>query len=353
MRLKRKIENLRVLFRYGFRPQKPVLMLRVAKSYTQALLGGPPPLHYVDFVTDYTCNLRCAHCFATSLKDPKKKKMTFRDYRRVAKEAMALGVIQFSFQGGEVLLDKRLPAIIKAFKLRQNYIGVTTNGFLLTEDRILALKKLGVDKLSISFDSGLAKEHDRFRGVPGGFERAWKGMELALKNGLRVTINTTITHQNLRSEGIKKLLAWADQNKVILNPIFACPAGRWQDNLKILVNAQDRQYLDRLKEKSSWIRRDMDSNWFRFGCGAVKEVLYVTPYGEVMPCPFLHFSLGNLKKEPLKKIRARGLEYQIFQEYHSLCLAAEDKFFMRKYLRAIKGRKLPVKVELIKEILKD
>ena len=243
---KRTIGNLEVLFRYGIRPRKPRLWLRVTSGYIKALFTNPPPLHYIDFVTDYTCNLRCQHCFATNLVSPHRKKLTIEEYKRVAQEAMALGVIHFSFQGGEPLLDKRLPAIIKAFKPSANYIAVTTNGSLLTKERILVLKKLGVDKLSISLDSGLAAEHDRFRGVPGTFKKAWQGMKLALKRGLRVTINTTISHQNLHSGGVKKLFDWAKKNKIILNPIFACPIGRWSENLGVLVTPADRKYVNKL-----------------------------------------------------------------------------------------------------------
>ena len=96
----------------------------------------------------------------------------------------------------------------------------------------------------------------------------------------------------------------------------------------------------------------MDSNWFRFGCPAVKEVLYITPYGEVLPCPFLHLSLGNVKEEPLRKIRTRGLRYKIFREYHQACLASEKKDFTKNYLKVIKGKKPPVCLEEVKECLR-
>lgn len=351
MGLKRKIEDLEVLFRYGFRV-KPRLWLRTIIGYLKALFSGPPPLHYVDFVTDYTCNLRCQHCFATSLVSSQREKLTIEKYKMVAKEAMALGVIHFSFQGGEPLLDQRLPEIIKAFKPSANYISVTTNGSLLTQKKILNLKKLGVDKLSISLDSGIAKEHDQFRGVPGTSKKAWRGMAMALKSGLKVTINTTVSHQNLHSGGLKKLFAWAMKKKVIINPIFACPLGRWTGNLNILLTVGDRKQIDGLRKRSAYIRRDMDSNWFRFGCGAVKEVLYITPYGDVMPCPFLHISLGNVQEESLSRIRARGLKEEVFREYHSTCLASENRSFMKRYFSVIGGKKLPAKLEEVRECLK-
>lgn len=275
--------------------------------------------------------------------------MSIKDYQRVAKETLKMGVFHFSFQGGEPLIDKRLPEIIKAFKPDRSYISVTTNGLLLSRETILQLKSWGVDKINISLDSMVASEHDRFRGVSGTFDRAWEGMLATLKEGLKVTINTTVSHQNIHSEGIKKLLNWAIKNKVIINPIFAAPLGRWEDNREILMTKEDREHIDKFRQKSTYVRRDMDSNYKTFGCPAVKEVLYITPYGDVLPCPFLHLNLGNVLEEPLERIRNRALEYEIFRKYHQACLASEDRKFMKRYLSAISGKKpLPVDV---KEVL--
>lgn len=344
MKFKKKLENLKILISYGGVFSKPVLLWRVFLNYFRFFLNPKnPPLHYIDFVTDYRCNLACQHCFAARFARFQKEKLTLTDYQRVAREAMKLGVIHFSFQGGEPLLDSRLPKIIKTFRPWANYISVTTNGALLTAAKLRQLKKLGVDKISLSLDSIQPAVHDKFRGKKGTFKKAWRGMKLALKMGFRITINTTVSHQNLYSKGIQELFAWADKNKIILNPIFACPVGRWQENEKILLTPKDRKEIDRWREKSAYIRRDMDSNWFYFGCPAVKEVLYITPDGEVLPCPFLHFSLGNVKKESLATIRQRALKSKIFQKYHQKCLAAENKKFLKDYLKFIrKAKSLPV-----------
>ena len=346
------IKRLFLLFRYGFVWRKPKLLWRVALDYLKAFFSKTPPLHYIDFVTDYRCNLACKHCFAAYFARFQKEKLTLKDYQRVAREAMRLGVIHFSFQGGEPLLDPHLPEIIKAFQPQANYISVTTNATLLTPSRLRQLKKLGVDKINVSLDSAIAEEHDKFRGKKGTFQKARRGINLALKMGFRVTVNTTVSHENLYSPGIQRLFSWASRRQIILNPIFACPVGRWQGNKKILMTDADRKEIDRWREKSVFIRRDMDSNWFHFGCPAVKEVLYITPDGEVLPCPFLHFSLGNVKRESLAKIRRRALKYPLFGKYHQRCLASEDEEFLKKYLNFLAGEKCrPVEFEKTKKWL--
>jgi len=44
------------------------------------------------------------------------------------------------------------------------------------------------------------------------------------------------------------------------------------------------------------------------GCIAVKGMISITQYGDVMPCPYIHTSLGNVFTEPLKNIIQRGLD---------------------------------------------
>ncbi|MGB9911610.1 MAG: radical SAM/SPASM domain-containing protein [Microgenomates group bacterium] len=334
--------------------RKPFLFFRTLKGYLFAFLKSfLPPLHYLDIVTDYQCNLACQHCFAAKFARFQKKKLTLKEYQRLAKEAMELGAIHFSFQGGEVFLDKRIFEIIKAFQPKKNYISITTNGTLITSNLLKKLKKLGVDKLNFSLDSFDPKVHDRFRGKKGTFIKAMKALKMAQKFGFKVSVNTTVSHQNIFNDDLQKLFAWATKEKIALNPIFACPVGRWQENQKILLTPKDKQEINRWRKKSAWIRRDMESNWFCFGCPAVKEVLYITPDGEVLPCPFLHFSLGNVKKESLKKIRERGLKFKIFQKYHSQCLASENKKFLKKYLSLIFNQKLPLSFKKAEKLLKN
>lgn len=123
----------------------------------------------MDFAIDYDCNLKCDHCFKVSLeKDDIKnevKRLTVEDYERIGKECMALGAVNSSFQGGgEIFLYKDWERIIKACKPWKNIISVTTNGTMLTDGNLSRLKEIGVDILTVSLDSAISDEHDRFRG---------------------------------------------------------------------------------------------------------------------------------------------------------------------------------------------
>ena len=62
-----------------------------------------------------------------------------------------------------------------------------------------------------------------------------------------------------------------------------------------------------------------------------------------MPCPYIHVSLGNFFKEPLKDIVKRGLLTRQFGQYCDTCWIAEDKEFVKNYVaKKIYGKKIPV-----------
>jgi MoaA/NifB/PqqE/SkfB family radical SAM enzyme len=256
---------------------------------------------------------------------------------------MALGTVNFSFQGGEPLLDRRLRDIIAACRPARNVISVTTNGTLLTAERVTDLKKMGVDILTISLDSAIAQEHDRFRGTRGTFDRTMAGIDLALKAGLRVTLGTVVTHQTLRSEGIAGLVDLARDLRVMLYFIYPVPAGRWVDNREMFLTAEDLAYIRELTRRSPYLRTDFQANLGKQGCGAAKEILYLTPYGDVLTCPFLHISFGNVFTESIDAIRQRALQNPYFSDYHQACLASTDAEFIERYLsKTFDAEELPV-----------
>lgn len=318
-------------FRYAFRIRKPLLILRLISTFLGIIFLKRKPLRYVDFAIGYACNLKCEHCFATALRDDHRRTLTLQEHKSIIKQAMELGALNFSFQGGEPTIYPNLINLIKESYPQQNLISVTTNGTLLDEDKILMLKRAGVDILTISLDSAIPEEHDKFRGEIGAFEKTMNTINLALKHGLNVTIGAVASHDNARSQGLIDLIELSHRLKVIIFLALATPAGEWAGNEDIILTEDDRDYLYGLLKKYPLLRTDFEANFVHWGCGAVKEILYITPYGDVLACPFLHFSLGSLFEESLKDIRDRALRNEYFARYHQLCLAAEDRDFMRKH----------------------
>ncbi len=320
--LRKKINNFIINFKYACRLRKPLLILRLFCNYLQIIFLGKKPLRYLDFAVHYRCNLNCRHCFASGLIDNKRSCLSPREYSQVVRGAMRLGAVNFSFQGGEPLLLANLTEYIRAAYPRKNLISVTTNATLLDERQIKKLKQAGVDILTISLDSGIARDHDSFRGQPGTFARARRAIFLAIRHGLKVTIGATVSHENIRSAGLQELIEFAQRLRVVLFLALAVPVGRWQGRGDIQLTSEDHVYLQEMLRKYPLLRTDFSANYIHSGCGAVKEILYLTPYGDILPCPFINQSLGNVRKNSLPAIRQQGLQEECYQYYADYCLAA-------------------------------
>ncbi|MFH1868016.1 MAG: radical SAM/SPASM domain-containing protein [Candidatus Omnitrophota bacterium] len=319
--IRKRIDSFRVNLKYAFRINKPMLILRLMCNFLSIIFLNKRLLRYVDFAIGYKCNLHCEHCFATSLIEKGREAVTPMQYARIAREAMRMGALNFSFQGGEPLLYPELKEHIRAVGPWRNLISVTTNGTLLTDEKLMELKRWGVDILTISLDSGIPEEHDSFRGMEGSFLKIYEGIKRALLHRINVTIGAVVTHQNLKSEGIKKLIEISSDLKVILMLILAVPVGRWKDKEDVLLGKDDLGYLEGLVSENLYVRYDFYANYFKRGCGAVKEIFYLNPYGDVFACPFIHKKLGNALTEPLADIRERALKDENFKYYHQTCVA--------------------------------
>ena len=339
-------------WKYAVRINKPLLLLRLMKNIVAVYVLRRPLLRYVDFAVDFPCNLNCDHCFATAFVRPGReaKKLSVDDYRRIAAQCRKLGAISFSFQGGEpfLFLD-RLVKIIAACRPRSSLISVTTNGTLCTRENVARLRRAGVDIFTISIDSLIPEEHDAFRGVPGSLEKTLRAVDLALEAGIRVTIGTTVSHQNVRSPGLRQVMDFAREKKCLLVFAMAAAAGKWKDREDLLLTEEDLTLIAGFCRENPYVHTDLEGNYLRYGCGAMKEIIYVTPYGDVLACPFLHVSFGRLPERSLAEIRRRALRLPYLRVYRKRCLAAADPVFRRELLAQMRDQSsLPVDISKLR-----
>ncbi|MBN1364217.1 MAG: radical SAM protein [Syntrophaceae bacterium] len=321
--------------------KKPLLLLRIAKVAFYYAVLKKNILWKADLSLLGDCNLNCQHCFAhnfktTAQKKYNKKELSTVEIISVIKECSSMGIFNFDFQGGEVLLHSDLETIIKATKPSRSYINIVTNGILFNEDWAVKLKRWGVDEISFSLDSYIPEEHDNLRNKPEVFSKLMKAIKIAQKYKFQILIFTTVTHKTLRSEGVRCLHNFTLKNNFIQQLFIGIPIGKWLGRTDILINDDDHKYMEKLAKNTKYnIRRDMTPHFFRSGCPAVKESFYMTPYGDILPCPFIHISLGNIRDHYLKDIIERALTIEEFKNYCPVCLIGEDKGFINKY-----GKKL-------------
>jgi radical SAM protein with 4Fe4S-binding SPASM domain len=77
-------------------------------------------------------------------------------------------------------------------------VALATNGTLVTREVAQKIARAGVRRVSISLDGADAPTHDSFRGIPGSFDAALRGMRNLQCADVPVQINTTIARHNAR-----------------------------------------------------------------------------------------------------------------------------------------------------------
>lgn len=327
------------------RPYSLRLVARGAYWLARTKLTRRPFLKYLDVALDYHCNMRCQHCFDTALTGGGETALTLEHYRVLAEQALALGCLHVNLQGGETLLVRDLPAHVAAFQPGRCLISITTNGFAFNESWARKLAGCGVRKIVFSMDSMDPSEHDSFRNLPGSHVKVMEAIALARRSGFAVTVNVTVSHESLASEGQRRLFSWLHQERIPYNPILACAVGNWRDRSGLLVEPEDAAYLEGLRAHGL-AQRDLHASWVATGCPAVAEQLYITPHGDVMPCPFIHVSLGNLRRRSLTEIWSQAMAEGIHGHYNARCWIAEEESFARGIGALCEGcDSLPVSAE--------
>jgi len=316
------------------------MVVRHIYERTVSLLGLKNGFRVIDLAVTYKCNLHCAHCSAAPLNQGVTT-LSLKDYQRVVNSAEKdLGVLSWNITGGEPLLADNLEAIIQSLNPKKNYISIQTNTTLMTLKKAKRLAKLGVNCITTSLDSVHPKEHNTFRGMPNAFQKTLRGIGYAKKAGMQILIGGTITHQNLRSPDLIRLIKLANRAEAIFLFNLAVPCGRWQGNANFTLRDDDRAYLGKLMIKYPLTTTDHEMGRNAIGCPAGKEKIYITAYGEVIPCPFIHTTFGNVKTTPLKQIVKRMQRINYFSRYYPVCLAGEDQGFYQQVMKKIyNGRK--------------
>ena len=155
----------------------------------------------VSWNTTNECNLDCPHCYRDAGKaapdelTTSEAKTMLDQINEVASQSKRGPKIMI-FSGGEPLLRPdiyELVAHAAGLGMRPVF---GTNGTLLTPEVVQKLKDAGAMAMGISLDSIDAKEHDHFRGMPGGFDKTMDGMKNCREMGLRFQIHTTVMDWN-------------------------------------------------------------------------------------------------------------------------------------------------------------
>lgn len=179
--------------------------------------SGKLPSHLLQFSKDKKpvvvwnmtrrCNLKCVHCYAQAVPVNGQDEIGTEKAREIIDDLAAYGAPVILFSGGEPLVREDLPELAAHATQKGMRAVISTNGTLITRQKARELKQIGLSYVGISLD-GLEEVHDHFRGVPGSFQKALKGIANCQEEGLKVGLRFTINRRNAQEiPGIFKLLS--------------------------------------------------------------------------------------------------------------------------------------------------
>lgn len=322
--------------------KRPKVILKVAKRYLQIIAFKQKPLRTVQIAIDYECNANCVHCSSEALINPNRKKMSLDTIKELIDQCVSLGTLNFALSGGEPLLYPYLEDIIRYIKQKGVFSNVITNGILLTREKALSLKNAGLDVIYLSLE-GFSDVHDSFYGIPGLFNRSVGNMIYAKSVGIDTMVLTVATNESLESGLTAKLADFLYKNQIDTWILYPSVIGKWANNEAVLLTDENRKRYRELL-KNPWISWEGDANYLKDGCPAGTEVLYITAYGDICPCPFIHLSYGNIHETTVKEALDKMRNNEYFSYIHDDCLVGTDKEFYRKHIDPFRSKEFPIQM---------
>ncbi len=321
--------------------KKPLVFEKVSK-FTEKFQRGES-IAIIQLQYNYICNMKCEHCSIKRFQGANQnRRLTPKDVGRIAKQADEMGLARFVISGGEPTIFPDLEEIVNEINPEKFYINCDTNGWLLAE-KAEYLKSIGIDRMQLSIDSLDPEEHDAFRHMPGAHARALEGIKACQEVGLPLYIQTVVTKERLHSEEFIQFLKYFNGMGLNVFVSYAKPVGAWEGHFENLIDRKDMAYMRELEKKYQVCTHLTPGYGLDMGCIGVKAFLSVTQYGDVLPCPYIHTSIGNVFDSSLKDIIQTGMNICHFGEHRDTCLIAEDLDFIQKYVAGrIYHKPLPV-----------
>jgi AdoMet-dependent heme synthase len=273
------------------------------------------------------CNLNCAHCYldagtretdSSGELNTGEVKALLDDIAGLSDETMVV------FTGGEPLLRGDLTELVAHASGLGLMAVLGTNGMMLNDRRVIALKEAGAKGVGISLDSLDPAAHDAFRGLTGSWAQAMAGIDACRRNDLRFQIHFSVTDDNAHE--LDDMIAYAkDVGAFVLNIFFLVCTGRGEKVTNISAETYDR-VLRRITEaardeqdlmirakcaphfkRMAW---ELDATWpitsahgyEAGGCLAGTRYCRITPTGGVTACPYMEDEVGSIRQQGFTEI---------------------------------------------------
>ena len=288
----------------------------------------------VDLALTYGCNNACRHCYnragphskrssvfwgGSSTTTPTKlslgEGMSVRQWQKVLRKLIGIGVPQVIFTGGEPTIYPGLTELIRTAEHLGLITGLNTNGRrLATRTFSDSLVHAGLSHVQITLESCRFEVHNAMTQADS-FEETCHGITNAIAAGLHVITNTTLTRRNVDHalDTVDFLHLLGLRTFAMNGMIFS---GRGLQSGDAVAVDQLRHVLPAVRDRAKTL--GMRFLWYtptdycRFSplelelgprrCNAGEYSMCIEPNGDVLPCQSYYVVAGNILRDSWQSI---------------------------------------------------
>lgn len=271
----------------------------------------------------YKCNHKCLFCscpwYAPHSTYPMGKELEFSQWKQIIDKFYDEGIENFSITGGEAILYKETPAVIKHIRAEglkrglNKKIVLISNGKAMNEDWLRFFKDQNVHLCMSMPGYKTFKDltgNDNVEGVLGWFRKA---KELELTTTANITV-TKINYDELFENISHALINGA--SSILLNRFL--PGGRGLNHIDQLLLTQEqlKGLLDTAEEVLTYankygnlgteiagcsIEDELEYKHLKFGyrCSAASHFFVVDPSGQIRTCNHSPHIVGHALSTPM------------------------------------------------------
>ncbi|RPI09365.1 MAG: TIGR04053 family radical SAM/SPASM domain-containing protein [Zetaproteobacteria bacterium] len=274
------------------------------------------------------CDLACLHCRAVAQPHADPRQLSTDEAFRLVDDIAAFEQPTILIlTGGDPLKRPDIYAVAERASRAGLRVVMSPSGTQVTPASVAELKRVGVQRISVSLDGSTAALHDSFRQVSGAFEHATASLAYAREGGLPFQINTTVTRHN-RHDLADMLRLAIDLGAATWDVFMLVPTGRgtvqmeispdeYEETLRFVHAASQtapiqvkmtcaphykRIQVQERRRSPAPRTPSQAPHGFSRGCMAGFGFCFVSHIGEVGGCGYLPLLAGNVRQAPLTEI---------------------------------------------------
>lgn len=289
-------------------------------------MAVPRPYTLVAEIT-YRCPLKCLYCSNPVNFHEMRNELSTEQWVRTFSEAADLGVVQLHLSGGEPVVRKDLPELIRHARSRDLYTNLITGGTLLNEEKLRQFRDCGLEHIQLSLQDTDRKTAELVAGIRS-YAKKIEIARLIKQVGFPLTINVVLHRLNIdhvpaliaqaAELGAQRLElantqyhAWAQENQSALMPTRA-----QLDQAEAVILETRPRYQGTME--IAYVKADYYSDYPKPCMGGwARNYMVIIPTGEVLPChaahviPGLHFD--SVRDQSLTTIWAESQGLNAFR----------------------------------------